>query len=305
MSEQKAVIRVGKCLKKGYGRGAAGYSTPVFEDYIPIRVHSMERDYGELSPYRLSDARGRTIENLWQFSKVYASVRKSIQYKGFTRNVIWNWPAEVHYADEIKPTISNIDINKLNSRYWEWRRVGFNNDYAVRYPNTYAGRHEPICAIWPTQGLWVEDKYFSLTKAKARLSERPDIQLTEPDMNGLFTYDVLDYVNARKRIYCGLYAELAKAHPKFLNLKRELARGNKLIISEVDGPSYDDHWPYNQVVDNSIPFTYDICKHLINDTSHPFGHGYTIAALLMGWDDIITDDKLVLGGNLNNYTLKS
>lgn len=92
----------------------------------------------------------------------------------------------------------------------------------------------------------------------------------------------MDYVASRKRIYCGLYAELVKSHSKFIQLRRELDRDNKLIISEVDGPKFDSHYPYNLVENNSIPFTYDICKHLINDITHPFGHGYTIAALLMG-----------------------
>lgn len=76
-------IRVGKCIRHGYS-----YTTPQYKDHIPVRIYSMEKDFGELSPYRLCDARGRTIENIWQFSKFYSSVDKSIQHKGFNKKQI-------------------------------------------------------------------------------------------------------------------------------------------------------------------------------------------------------------------------
>ena len=53
-------IRVGKCVKKEWS-----YTTPQYPGYTAVRIHSMEREYGELSPYRLRDSRGRTIENLF------------------------------------------------------------------------------------------------------------------------------------------------------------------------------------------------------------------------------------------------
>jgi hypothetical protein len=301
MTDEKITnIRVGKCIKSGYN-----YSTPAYNGFTSIRIHSMEKDYGELSPYRLCDARGRTIENLWQFSKVYKSVRKSKQFKGFNKSeTTWDWPTEEHYVGDA--TINNLDINKLNYNYWTWRRTGFNNRYAVRYPNTFAGRHEPICAVWPSEGLYAEDKWALYHKLPTNNQRREDIQLDFDGLASSLNFDLLDYVNARKRIYCGLYAELVKCHPKYLSLKRELDRGGKLIISEVDGPSYANKWPYNLVENNSIPFTYEICSYLIKDTSHPFGHGYTVAALLMGWDNLITDtSRVTLGGNLNNYTMAS
>ena len=308
-------IRVGKCVKKGWN-----YTTPQYPGYIAVRIHSMEREYGELSPYRLCDSRGRTIENLWQFSKVYFSVERSIQHKGFNKSqIIWDWPAEVHYGtDETKlkeiPDQQTLDINRLNYNFWKWRRTGFNCSYAIRYPNTYSGRHKPICAIWPAEGLAVEDKYFEYdenlrarnfevidTESKKLIFDANDYKTETKSMK----FDSLDYVAARKRIYCGLYAELVKTQPKFVALRRELDKGNKLIISEVDGPRYENRYPYNLVTNESIPFTYDICKHLINDVTHPFGHGYTIAALLMGWDDLITDvNHVTLGGKLTSYTLK-
>jgi hypothetical protein len=312
-------IRVGKYVRRGFA-----YSTPQYKDHIPIRVHSMEKEYGELSPYRLSDARGRTIENLWQFSKVYPAVDKSVQYKGYTKNIIWECPAQVHYSgDPTKLTLQNLDINQLKYDFWEWRRAGFNCDFAIRYPNSHKGRHKVVGAIWPTLGLYAEDEYFKNDKAlvarpfEYKIDEKIPIYNTstgqlisdkKPPINfskNPIQYDILGYVEARKRIYCGLYAELVKIHPRFIQLCRELNKGNKLIISEVDGPKYDTMYPYNLVENDSIPFTYDICKHLINDVTHPFGHGYTIAALLMGWDDLITDiNHVTLGGDLNHYVMK-
>ncbi len=323
MAEQKAQIRVGKCIKQGYN-----YTTSQYPGYTSVRIYSMDKDFGDLSPYHLSDARGRTIENLLQFSKVYPYVNKSIQYKGSSsKQIIWNWPAESHYnqlaniinnqstnsINSQSININNFKINNLNYNFWKWRRTGFNCDYAIRYPNTYKGRHQPICAIWPNKGMAAEDEYFdSIADLRARPFEInlsnvkiPIYDQTIKSKYDLLDYDLLDYVSARKRIYCGLYAELIKDHPKFIMLKQGLNSGIKLLISEIDGPKYNDYYPYNLVENNSIPFTYDICKYLISDVKYPFGHGYTVAALLMGWDDLITDGRITLGGELNHYTLKS
>jgi len=301
-------IRVGKCVKQAFH-----YTTPAYPGYISVRVHSMEKNYGELSPYRLCDSRNRTIENLWQFSKVYSYVRRSVQHKGFNKNhVTWDWPSERHYenANPSAPiTIRNLEVTRLTYNFWNWRRSGFNAEYAIRYPNTYEGRHEPICALWPTEGLVAEDQWLEFDeKLKAKphsvVPEYSPDDAPEYQTQGI-NYDLLDYVSARKRIYCGLYAELVKTHPRFIQLKRELDKNHKLLISEVDGPKYEDVYPYNLVENHSIPFTYDICKHLINDITHPFGHGYTIAALLMGWDDLVTDtEHVTLGRHLNRFTMK-
>lgn len=326
--DKEPQIRVGKCIRKGFG-----YSTPSYKNHVSIRIHAMEKEFGELSPYRIADARGRSIENLWQFSKVYPAVNQSTQKKSYTTQVIWQWPAQVHYMGPHKDlNINNLQINKLSYEFWQWRRSGFNCDYAIRYPVGYKSRHKVICSCWPTDGMVAEDEFLSIDKnLMAKSYVRPieqkvpiydcstgnllymgdeykkdEIEPYIPKNRTTTNYDLLGYVDARKRIYCGLYAELVKNHPKFLQLKRELAKGTKLVISEVDGPRFSEQWPYNLVSQDSIPFTYDICKHLINDVNYPFGHGYTIAALLMGWDDLIRDSKYVtLGGDLMNYTMKN
>jgi len=138
--------------------------------------------------------------------------------------------------------------------YWKWRNDGFKNAYAVRYPNSYYGRGHVKCSI-------------------------------VKHANGDIEY--LDYIQARKKIYCKLYKDLTKTDPFFISLKRTIEKGEKLQINEVDGPSFKHIWPYNLVKNHSLPFDREICKFLLNDTTHPFGHGYTIAMLLAGYDDLI------------------
>lgn len=131
--------------------------------------------------------------------------------------------------------------------YWAWREKGFKNDYAVRYPNGFKGRSECLFSLWPR-------------------TDEPMI------------YDRLDYITARKKIYCGEYIRLAPRTPHFKKLKDLLESGQSLLIVEVDGPDptfYGLECPGLLINETTI-------KMLINDPRKPFGHGYVIAALLLG-----------------------
>lgn len=129
-----------------------------------------------------------------------------------------------------------------------------NNGYAVRYPNGFHGRHNCL---------------FSLTESNERL----------------------DYIQARKRIYCGEYARLAPLTPHFKQLKTMLENGQNLQIVEVDGPdpalSYP---PYDQISPASpgLVMTEATVRLLVNDPHKPFGHGFVIAALLLDGKNWIT-----------------
>lgn len=134
-----------------------------------------------------------------------------------------------------------------NEAYWKWRTKGMNHQRAVRYPNGYKGRHACVCAI---------------TDDGRRL----------------------DYVEARKAIYCDFYVRYAQQHPSFLALKQRLDDGENLLIVEVDGPDYELKFePYNRISKASPGLVMDeeTTKMLLNDTRKPFGHGYVIAALLL------------------------
>ncbi len=109
-------IRVGTIIKRKY---------PSYEGFIPIVVMTKSSKYGLLGPYCLKNENDQIMENIWQFSKVYESVPKSVQrYSQLDNRVIWNWPEETH-SDENE---------NINEKYGHWRKNGFNADDPIRYP---------------------------------------------------------------------------------------------------------------------------------------------------------------------------
>lgn len=91
------------------------------------------------------------------------------------------------------------------------------------------------------------------------------------DENG--NYQRLKYIEARKKIYCGEYARLAPQTEHFKKMKKMLSEGKNLQILEVDGP------------EGGLDIDEKTIREKINDSSKPFGHGYTIAALLLDGAD--------------------
>lgn len=212
---------------------------------------------GDLSPYVLQNERGQLLENVWQFSKLYARV--SAQRIPASRwkpdCIIWEHPEETHLSEEGIPTL----------RYWLWRKKGMNNKYAVRYPNGYNGRHKCVCSIIVPDG---ESDPVPYKPAR------------------------LDYIEARKRIYCAEYARLAPHTTQFKELKFLLECGVNLQLLEVDGPDPELTFPPYDRISKDDPGLLiegeEIIKMLLNDSRKPFGHGYTIAALLLGGANWLT-----------------
>jgi len=128
--------------------------------------------------------------------------------------------------------------------YWEWRRKGMGNERAVRYPNGFAGRTQCVCSIML-------------------------------DDNGNTR---LGYIEARKRIYCAEYARLAPRTDAFKKLHRLLTeQGRDIQLVEVDGPDPKDFGGVTSLLMDEA-----LVRRLVNDPKRPFGHGYVIAALLLG-----------------------
>ena len=87
----------------------------------------------------------------------------------------------------------------------------------------------------------------------------------------------LAYIDARKQIYVPMYAELAVKTEAFAELKAMVDAGQNVMILDIDGPPLSAYPNGVRVDNNSI-------KDALHDTSHPFGHGYVVAALLAGVD---------------------
>lgn len=150
------------------------------------------------------------------------------------------------------PAETHINENdEVTDAYWKWRKAGFTAEYAIRYPVGFYARHTCICTIHEGEQL--------------------------------------DYVEARKAIYLKLYAELAKKQEIFYELKEKLAKGQNLLIVEIDGPHQESLEYYKKkygVRDDFIENNTMLCtpKNLdimLNDPKHPFGHGYCLAMALL------------------------
>lgn len=218
------MIRVGRCIGTNY---------PSYPNYTSIIVMMKSHSkWGVIGPYLLKNDKDEIMENIWQFSKVYEKVPRSIQrYSRWDNTIIWDHPEETHFKD-----------NELTPEYFNWREKGMKNKYPVRYHVGFNNRHTVL---------------FAYHEGKR-----------------------LDYISARKEIYCPEYCKLVKQHKEFNDLKRLLDIGINLLIIEVDGPhTKDEHGEF------TIEINETTIKTALNDETHPFGHGYCLATALLGKEE--------------------
>lgn len=71
------MIRIGRCIYDSQGNR----TDPSYPDFTPIVVlMKSHSQWGVLGPYNLTDANGRIMESVYQFSKVYKKVPVTTQY---------------------------------------------------------------------------------------------------------------------------------------------------------------------------------------------------------------------------------
>lgn len=139
------------------------------------------------------------------------------------------------------PAETHIIDGKITPQFWAWRAKLWNNPYAVRYPNGYYGRHKCLCALWYDNGKW----------------------------------ETLQYVPARKKIYCKVYCTLVQNTTAYKMLKELHDKGHSLQICEMD------------VRPGLI--TEDVLRTELNNDKQPFGHGYVLSACLLGLTHIFDE----------------
>jgi len=251
-------VRVGRYR----GKNEPGDKIPITEGFLNVIVTSHNRKGlgASLSPYVLTDSKGRIMENLWQFSKVYTRVHAQTQPN-------WTWGAEEHYITDKKTAKGH-----LSPDYWEWRQAGMEHDKPIRYPNGFKGKAECLFALWP-------DDNKSVLNQKAKMKE-------------------IGYIEARKKIYAPLYAGMARINPEFAKLREMLESGISLQIIDVDGPDVVKAFgkdgllkePYDTIPKGihgqtsgvgSIEITQQNIQLLMADPDQPFGHGYVLACMLL------------------------
>lgn len=246
-------IRVGRCF---YDR--SGRVDPQYPGYTTVVVLTKGTNrWGMIGPYELKDEEGHIMENVWQFSKVYPRVEASKQRKSrFESVVVWDHPAEQHLLDPGQPAAPA----NCTPEYWAWRLKGFEAPYAVRYPPGYGKMDRCVGCLVGTEAGGYQGP--------------------------------LGYVESRKALYLPLYARLARQSPLFGELRRRFARGEKLLIAEVDGPHQESlrHYvgtyglPADFIDRHSVAADAQSLRILLNDPLHPFGHGYCLAAAILDID---------------------
>ena len=86
----------------------------------------------------------------------------------------------------------------------------------------------------------------------------------------------MDYITSRKKIYVPEYYNLIKNSQQIDILKKYLEDGHNITVYDFDGPRNGKKKPICEEV------TKELLLNKIADTSHPFGHGYIVAACICG-----------------------
>eukprot|EP01033_Poteriospumella_lacustris_P008214 gene8214-5918_t len=88
----------------------------------------------------------------------------------------------------------------------------------------------------------------------------------------------MDYISSRKLVYVPQYAKLIENSEVLDYWRTQLQMGQNIIVYDFDGPRLEDGDVTAELC------TLQLLRTKINDTRHPFGHGYVVAALLMDID---------------------
>lgn len=105
-----------------------------------------------------------------------------------------------------------------------------------------------------------------------------------PDINPEATYG---YIESRKRIYVPLYhkyiTERKESKDVLALLRGAVAQGDTIIITDFDGPKERSRDPEIEYIRPCLKVDLDLLREKINDPTFQFGHGYVVAAALLGF----------------------
>jgi hypothetical protein len=233
-------VRVGRVIYDNKGVR----HDPVYPNFTNIVVLTKSSKYGSISPYVLTDDKGRIMENIWQFSKVYKNVPKTVsRYSRWDDTVIWDYPAEKH-VDE------NDD---LLPEYWNWRRKGMNCKYPIRYPVGYKNRKNCLYCIMKKDGKKLD--YIEARK-KIYLPVYTKLVKKQPQ-----------FLELKERLEKGenlLILDVDGPHQESLDYYKEKYNCSNDFI-ETD----------------SVLVTKENMNIFLNDPKHSFGHGYCLGLALL------------------------
>jgi hypothetical protein len=86
----------------------------------------------------------------------------------------------------------------------------------------------------------------------------------------------MNYIESRKEVYVPFYFEYMKDKEMAKEFKIAVNKGKNIVVYDFDGPRINDGEPTCDEV------TLEYLKEKINEPRFPFGHGYVVAAWLLG-----------------------
>jgi hypothetical protein len=141
--------------------------------------------------------------------------------------------------------------------------------------------------FWNFESYWQAGKVYEdipeevtrefwkrLTQARRRYPNSKGKRI----LHARFSHDgeKMDYVTSRKKVYVPEYYDMIKDRDTTRYWKVELQLGKDICIYDFDGPRTPDGGVQCLKVDK------DLLVEKMNDVRFPFGHGYVVAATLMG-----------------------
>lgn len=239
------MIRVGRCQYNSLGNR----TDPTIEGFTNIVVMMISHSkWYPLSPYTLKNEKNQIFENIWQFSKVYEKVPKSVQkYSRYNNRIIWNHPAEIHIKNE-----------NLTDEYYKWREKGFNAPYAIRYPVGFNARSTCLYALANNVDGTIKTEKLNYIQARKEI------------------YFPLYCELAKK---CKEYSELKEMVINGKNILIIEVDGPHQDLLSYYKKKYNINDDF--IVNNTMLATNDNLNIMLNDEKKPFGHGYCLAWALL------------------------
>ena len=176
----------------------------------------------------------------------YTELPETIVDGTITEDSIIDESAVPDNGDRLLDAEENIDYDL----YDRWKNSLWLCPHPIRYPNSINRRQN-------TQFSLITDKHGNERR--------------------------LDYIAARKELYCKEYIRLVRVLPEYQQLLADLRQGKNLLICEVDVPVKGKKGEYGRDcdADGNCLMTLAKLEIMLNDPQEAFGHGLCLAMALL------------------------
>ena len=191
-----------------------------------------------------------------------------------------------------RPTAPDSSFEKINVTSSQGKQVKERRDFSPMtfIKGKYLKKYINFEAYWQSAKVFgnnvdnrsIKKWWESLTVSMGAKTKHPSIKKGTEVLYSIFDVDgngneeKLLYIPARKKVYVPRYYDLMKNTPSAIYWKNEVQNGMNVIIYDLDGPKNSDGSPTIEEV------TLELLREKIEDPKHPFGHGYVVAAWLLG-----------------------